>query len=186
VIIRRLLRKTHGLSLVETLLAALIGTLLVGGIIYLMTQSGTFFRRMRTRQQVQLESRGCMDRIDQLFRNARARSLVISTPPGTPIVPNSRVDFVLQRPLASGATAYAIYLEGNTVYGEEFSPTADRAPQPLATRVTGLMFTGDSRDPGFVGISLRIDAPWDANTSDPSRMSTLIVPNHIVHLVESP
>ena len=46
-------------------------------------------------------------------------------------------------------------------------------------------FTADSTDPGQVYVTLRMDASWD-ETNDSAHMSTIILPNQAVRMVESP
>ena len=55
------------------------------------------------------------------------------------------MDFVLQTPLPSGATAYAIYLMNGGLYTQEFVPPAGARPKQLLTsNVTALEFAGNS------------------------------------------
>src|SRR5258708_11099080 len=138
----------RGLTLVEIMVVLVNSSLLVGVLTVLVTSSAKFFRRMQARQQVAIQSRSCMERIEQLLRNGKARSLVISTHSVGPMRPNSQVDFVLQDALADGTTAYSIYLEGGTVFAQGVG-TTPRAPQALASRVTSLMFSGDATDPAL-------------------------------------
>jgi type II secretory pathway pseudopilin PulG len=179
---------TNGVTIIETMVVLAIMVTIGLALTLFFSHSAPIFQKMRVRQQVMMESRACMDAILERLRNGKARSLIISTPPISTAVPypipNSRVDFVFQTPLTDGATAYLIYFQNNTVYAQEFIPNHTMAPKLLASNVSGLMFTGDSSDPGIVGVTLRIDRPLDAS-NDPSHVSTLILPNHIVHLVES-
>ncbi|OGR89099.1 MAG: hypothetical protein A2992_01240 [Elusimicrobia bacterium RIFCSPLOWO2_01_FULL_59_12] len=179
------LMNRRGLTLVEMLLTAAIVAVVAAAFALMLPSNITFLQRTRVRQQVLVQSRQCMEAIQQAMRNGMARTLVISTPNATPIVPNSRVDFAFKSPLASGATSYAIYVAEKTVYAQEFAPGVTRAPKALASNVTGLMFTGDYRDPSNVSVTLRIDAPWDS-TNMPGRVSSLIIPNQLVRMAEAP
>lgn len=171
-----------GMSLIELILVAAMAGVIFTSLTILMTKSITFFKRMTVRQTTMQESRTCMERIEQALRNGKASSLTISTPAGGP--PNSRVDFVLDRPLASGTTSYAFYLSNGKVMSTEYSASGTRT-QVLANNATGLHFTGDSFDTAMVTVSIRIDAPWDS-TGDPNRVSTLILPNRAVRMIEAP
>jgi len=174
-------KNRQGQTLLELLIVAGIAGVVIAVVVILFTKNTTFFQRMQVRTQIMFESRACMDTILNRLRSGMARTLVINTPDATS-PPNSQVVFDLQSPLPSGATFYTIYLASGTVYAQE---GALQAPKALASNVTGLMFTGNFNDPAIVAVTLRIDAPYDT-TNDPSHVSTLIIPNQVVHMVESP
>jgi len=186
-------RSKSGFTLLETLFTVVILGVIIVAFVLNFSQNTPFYHRTQIRQGIMLNSRMAMDTILDRLRNGRGRTLHISTPASVPFVNNSRVDFVLQTELPSGATAYAIYLDptSNTVYTQEWTlspPAATPGQQPprvLATGVTDLSFTGDSRDPAFVKVSLRLDIPWDGS-GDPTHVSTIILPDEVVHMVESP
>ena len=177
-------RRSSGMTILETTFVAAIAAIIILALVRFVSRTMPVFRRLSVRQQVLLDSRTCIDSIVQMLNAGTAKSLAISTPSGTAVVPNSRVDFALETPLTSGTTAYAIYLDNNTVYRQDFALNGPREPRPLATHVSGLMFTGDSRDPAIVTVTLRMDAPWDAS-GDPTHVTTLLVPNQVAHLVEN-
>jgi hypothetical protein len=182
------MRNRQGQTLTEIMLVVLIGTIVVGCLFYLFARHAPFMVRMRMRQQVMQDSRTCMDFILQRLRSGKATTLRISTPTVGTMVPNSRVDFVLNTPLPSGATAYAIYLNRNQVYTLEYPPGQPLGAKAIASNVTGLNFTGSTIDPAVVSVTLRIDQLWRAGPNDAtqSSTSTLILPNQVAHMVESP
>src|SRR5436190_16977866 len=109
----------QGTTLIEVLAAvAIIGIFIVAAVLY-FSKNAPMVQRMRQHQQMQTDSRSCIDNILQMLRNGKARTVVISTPNVTPLVPNSRIEFALHSPLASGATNAAIYLDNGTVYSLE-------------------------------------------------------------------
>jgi hypothetical protein len=166
--------------MLELLLVALVAVILIAVIPKLFTNGLSFYRRTQARAQVILESRACMDTLLNRLRSGKSKTLVISTP-ASASSPNSMVVFDLLAPLPSGATFYTFYLANGTVYAQEGS---QQAPKPLATHVTGLMFTGNSSDSAIIYVTLRIDAPFDAS-NDPAHVATFIIPNQVVHMVES-
>jgi prepilin-type N-terminal cleavage/methylation domain-containing protein len=174
-----------GWTLVEVMLVVAIIGIFAGGFVVLFTRNVTFFKRMQARQQVIVQSRSGIERIEQMLHNGKANSLVISTPASAIVKPNSKIEFTLRTPLPDGAVAYSIYLNGDTVYGQESGPGISRAPTVLAKSVTGLMFTGDALDAANVGVSLQIDVPYDASRTPPIVVSMLI-PNRIIHMAEAP
>jgi len=175
--------------MIEMMIVVAMLAALATFLVQFLPKQAVFFRHTKVRQQVVMDSRVCMETIRQRLRNGRARTLGISTPPAaSSTVPNSRVDFVLQSPLTSGATAYAVYLVNGYVYGQEFVPPGPQGAQPphlLASNVTGLTFTTDSTDPGQVYVTLRMDAPWD-DSNDPTHVSSILLPNQAVRMVETP
>jgi prepilin-type N-terminal cleavage/methylation domain-containing protein len=176
-------RNTHrGVTLIEMIVVVAILAVVMGVFATLLGKNTALYKRMQVRQKVMLQSRVAMDVIQQRLRSGKARTLIITTP-NSSNVPNSRVDFVLQTPLPSGATAYAIYLQNEKVYTLEYPDGQN--PRPIAENVTGLMFTGDAYDPAVVGITLRQDVPWDASNTA-QHTSTIILPNQMVHMVEAP
>ena len=175
----------RGVTLTEVMLACAISGLIFVAAVRYFSKVIPMMNRARVRQQVQVQSRQLMDTIAERLRNGKALTVAISTPPETPGVPNSRIDFVLQTPLASGATGYAIYLSCGTVYAQEFGrPPAARDPRALAKNVSSLMFTGSSNDPGLISISLQMDVSYDS-TGDPSHVTSLMLPNQTVRMVET-
>jgi len=179
-----------GYSLIELMLTVAIAALVLIPIARFFSSNLPLYHRTQVRQQGVINSRMALDTIVERLRNGRARSLVISTPAATPIVPNCRVDFVLQTALPSGATAYTIFLDGGMIFTQEFAlsppaPTAGAQPRrTLASNVVGLMFAGSSQDPGVVSVTLQMAAPLDA-TGNQSNADTVFLPNQIVHMVES-
>jgi type II secretory pathway pseudopilin PulG len=173
----------RGMTLVEAVITASILGLVASAFVVMFTKNMNFFRHMRARQQVAAQSRMCLERIEQAMRLGRASTLVISTPNVTPVVPNSRADFVLEKPLASGATAYAIFLENSNVYTEEFNPANNPTPVKIAEHVTGLIFTGDALDPGRVSVSLQIESPLETSKTPP-QLATILMPNKLMSMTE--
>ena len=110
------LMNRRGLTLVEMLLTAAIVAVVAAAFALMLPSNITFLQRTRVRQQVLVQSRQCMEAIQQAMRNGMARTLVISTPNATPIVPNSRVDFAFKSPLAFRARSYSIYLSEATFF----------------------------------------------------------------------
>ncbi len=181
----RLKHNRQGVTLFEMLITAvLVGPILVG-VALMMKGNFTFFKRTGVRQDVLSQSRTAIDTILRMLRQARPNTLVISTPAAAEMIPNSRVDFILQTVLPSGATAYALYLENGTVFSREFVPPGGpQPPRALASHVTGLLFTGSSLDPSIVSVSLQMEVPWDA-TNDPTHVTKINIPNQVVHLTGS-
>ncbi len=176
----------RGTTLLEMIIATVILVVIIFAFVLYFSQNAPLFQRARVRQQLMVDARSVMETIQERLRNGKARTVVISTFPGTPLVPNSSVQFDLQSKLPSGAVSYQIYLDVNTVYSKDLSATgAILATRSLATHVTGLMFTGTSADPGVVGISLRMDAPFDS-TGLADHVSSVILPNQTVRMVEAP
>jgi prepilin-type N-terminal cleavage/methylation domain-containing protein len=173
-------RSTRAFTLIEVMITVAICALVATAFFYFLPSQFQYYKHMSVRQQMSLDSRVCIDTIQQRLRNGKASSLVITSPSGT----NSRVDFVLQTPLSSGATAYAIYLSNGNVYGREYLPSGVQIPHQLASNVTNLCFTGATTDPGIIGVSLRIDAPYD-NSNNPTHVLTLIMPDQEVNMVGS-
>jgi hypothetical protein len=177
----KILNTERGLTVLETLIVALMATVLLMACLTFFRKNFTFYGKFQTRAQTMFQSRICMETILHRLRTGKARSLVISTS-GATTSPNSQVVFDLQTPLPSGATFYTIYLASGTVYAQE---GAQQPPKALASNVTALMFTGNANDPAILSVSLRIDAPFDSS-NDPTHVSTLIMPDQMVHLAESP
>jgi hypothetical protein len=180
------MRGRRGHTLVELMLAAAIGSLIILVIARLFSKVYPIFQRINVRNTVLSQSRVCMDTILQALRQGNAGSLVVSTPPGSVVIPNSAVNFNTVAPLASGTTAYGIYLSNQTVYIQEFTQAnGPRVPRVLANHVTNLSFTGDSRDPGSVSVSLQVTAPYD-NSNKPDHVTTILISNQLTHMVEGP
>jgi hypothetical protein len=74
--------------------------------------------------------------------------------------------------LTSGTTAYTIYLANSNVYLQEYGTNGVRTPRILVSNATRLSFSGDSRDPSIVNVSLRVEAPWDS-TNNPTHVTTV-------------
>jgi prepilin-type N-terminal cleavage/methylation domain-containing protein len=181
-----------GFTIIEVMVVVAILGIIVAAMVHFFSSSAPFYKRIQVRQQVMLSSREAMDAMVDRLRSGKAQTFLRSTPAAASTVPNSRADFVLQSPLPSGATAYAIYLNNGTAYTQEFptTPAGQGCPgaqtcKILATNVTELVFGGNSNDPGIVGVTLGISAPWDTS-GDPTHVSTILLPNHIVQMVESP
>lgn len=172
----------------ETMLAVAGGAIVILGVVLFASRTMPYFKRTAIRQELMSQSRSCINLIQQAARNGKAASVVISTPPSpaatTLLVPYSRIDFPLQTELASGTTAYGIYLKDGSVYSQEYVKAGPRpAPRVMASHVTGLMFTGDARDPGVLKVTLRIDKPWDTS-GDPTHVSTILLPNQVIQMKE--
>ena len=188
-------RKWGGFSLLELMIVVAVAAIIMIPIVRFLSTILPFFHRTQVRQQLMADARIAMDTIVERLRNGKALTVVLTSPITNPSQ-CSRVDFVLQAPLPSGATAYAIYQDGNTVYTQEFIPSPP-APNPggiqprqrLASNVTSLMFAAlDTQDPAFVTVTLQMAAmaaPLNA-AGDQAIMSTILLPNVLVHLVESP
>jgi len=58
------------------------------------------------------------------------------------------------------------------------------SPVKLASNVTGLNFTGDSRDQAIVYLSLSMSEPWD-NSGDPTHVYNVLLPDQEVHLAST-
>lgn len=172
-----------GYSLTEVLLVAGMMGIVTVAIVRFMAAGGRVIQRTRNSQTMMSDSRTSMETIVQRLRDGVARSLVITTPQVGQVVPNSRVDFRLHTPLASGATGYAVYLSNRVIFSQEFGPGFAKRPKALASNVTSLTFTSDFNDPGLVSVNLRIDAPLDI---DSTTLTTLILPGQIVKMVEAP
>jgi len=176
---------TKGMSMVEMMIVVAIATVIFAALVMFFSKNTPFYNRIQARQQLMTGSRMTMDTIIDRLRNGKARTMSISTPNLPIIVPNSRIDFVLQTPLPSGATAYAIYLTSNTIFTQEYPPAGGGPPHMVTTGVTGLMFTGSSQDPGILGVTLQMNVAWDAS-GDPTHTSSILLPNQTVHMVETP
>jgi prepilin-type N-terminal cleavage/methylation domain-containing protein len=179
----------NGFTLTEMMLAtALTGIVMAAGVTYI-AKVVPMMNRVRTRQQVQFQARMLMDNIGDRLRNGKAPTAAISTPGSAAElnpIPNSRIDFMLYTPLASGATSYAIFLSSGIVYTQEFGPpTGSRTPRPIARNVSSLMFTTASNDPGVVSVTLEMDMPYDS-TNDPTHVVSLLIPNQVIPMVEAP
>ena len=177
-------KNRRGHTLVEMIIAVTIMAAIIAGIVLLLGKNISLVKRSSVRQQIMLESRICMETILRALSNGKAGTLRISTPAISPAIPNSIIQFDAQTP--SGALIHhIIWLTGGTDAGTVLWREGAQANRVLAKNVTALMFTGDSRDPALVGVTLRIDAPWDAS-GDPSHVSTLILPNQVAQMVEMP
>lgn len=107
-------QKPAGISMVELIVVVAIVSVIVVASASFFSRTMSFYKRVRVRQQLVLQSRSCMDTMLQILRYGKAKSVVISTPNQTPMVPNSRIDFNLQDPLPNGTTAYSFYLSSGT------------------------------------------------------------------------
>ena len=137
-----------------------------------------FFRRFQAKQEMASESRACLDTIIQALRRGDPSSIRISTSLSANAPPNSQIDFTLTSALPSGTSAYSFYWDNNQAHYTEYRP-AGASDHLLAHNVTGLMFTGDPRDPTVIGITLRIDAPYAVTAGS---TYTFFVPKQIVRM----
>jgi len=174
----------QGVTLIEIMMVVAIVGLIAAAFALFLSKGLPFFHRNQVRQGLMLDSRRVMDTIVERLRNGKARTLIIQTDSTvTPVVPNSRADFVLQTPLPSGATAYAIYQAGGKIYTLEYPP--GNAAQAIASNVTGLIFSvPNSTDPGIVNVTLQMNVPYD-QTGDPTHTSMILFPNQNIHMVET-
>ena len=181
-------RNKRGMTMIELLLVMAIFTVVVYAFIEFFSKTAPIVKRTQVRQEVTLGGRTSMDSILQCLRGGKARTLQISTPGGATASPNAKIDFDLQTPLPSGTTAYTIFLANRTVFLQEHSTTiANPVPKVLAKNVSMLSFTADYRDPTIVSVSMRIDAAWDAKQQiDTTRISSLLLLNQVVHLIDAP
>jgi type II secretory pathway pseudopilin PulG len=177
-------QRQGGHTFIEIILAAAMAAIVIAAAVKLYVKIGPAVQATRIRQQASSEARTCMDFIAQRLREGKSSSVSLSTQNNEPTHPNSRIDFTFKSPLASGATAYAFYLSGETAYAWEFTPGVNRAPVVLAHNVTSLSFTAAADDPGLITVGLRVDAPLDP-AADASRVVTVIVPPQVVQMQES-
>jgi prepilin-type N-terminal cleavage/methylation domain-containing protein len=173
-----------GFTLIETLISFAILGIVFATVYRLAAPLTDFFRYGLARQKANSEARACMNTIGTAMRAGVATSVRLSTVSG---VAWSRIDFnlPLPTPLASGTTAYAIYLANNrTVQMLEFVPSGlsgyVRSSQ-LASNVSGLIFAPlDTQDPSVMEVSLRIDAPL--SSTQPNRVVTIVL-NQEIHML---
>ena len=169
----------YGFTLIEVLMSFAV----LGFVILFVYKFGapifTFFQHSQARQTATNEARSCLNTIGTAMRAGLANSVNRSTANGV-TAPNSRIDFALPAPLASGTTAYAFFLTpSRTVQMQEFK-TSGSITKTLASNVTGLMFTGDYRDTSVFYVTLRIDAPFD---SQGKTFTTIDLEDQEVHMV---
>jgi prepilin-type N-terminal cleavage/methylation domain-containing protein len=168
----------QGMTLTELMIVAAMSALVILALAKIGGQITGFFRHTRVRQQVQSQARDTMSLIQQTLQKAKPATIVIDTPNTLPVVPNSRIQFELQNPMPSGATTFSFYLSDNVLYAKE----GLQSTRVVANNVTGLMFSGDSRDPYLIKVSLRIEAPWDPAHDDAAHVSSIILPEQAVHI----
>ena len=181
----------HGITLTEILISSFIALIVIGALIRLATHTLPFYKRTMVRQEIMSEARTSIGIISQFLRQGKAGTLIIQTPNVMPIVPNSQVDFDFQIPMPSGATKGRIGLDNGRLYTQERAlngdPTKHQDARYVASGVTGLMFTGDYRDPALVSVSINIVKALDANTREhPDRVATIMLTNQTVRMVETP
>ena len=179
-----MMRSSRGFTLAETLLTFAI----LGVVVLFVHRLGipvfSYFQHSQVRQKTNNEARSCLNTINTAMKGGLANSVRITTPVGIS-APNSRIDFTLAVPLPSQTTAYAFYLAADrTVQMQEYSTVNATEPSPktLATNVTGLIFTGDYRDPSIIYVSLRFDAAFESSLKTGS-LTTISIPNQEIHMV---
>jgi prepilin-type N-terminal cleavage/methylation domain-containing protein len=178
-------KSQQGMSLIEIVIVMAIVSVLMITVGSFFTRTMNFYKRVRVRQQLVLQSRSSMDLIVQMLKYGKAKSVIISTPIVTPLVPNSQIDFNLQDTLPNGTTAYTFYLSSGIVFATEYHLNGTNTTKSLANYVTSLMFTGDSRDPAIVNVAIRMDIPWD-NSGKADHVTSIIMPTQVVQMKMSP
>jgi prepilin-type N-terminal cleavage/methylation domain-containing protein len=177
------MNRRRGFSLIELMFSVAILGLVFLAASHMNAPVLSFFQNSQSRQKANSEARACLYMISTAMKGGLANSVHISTPVTVPVVPNSRIDFFLAAPLASGTTAYAFYLANRAVLVQEYPGGAGvQLGKQLATNVSGLMFTGDYRDPSIVYVSLRIDAPLDSS-GRADRVTTIQVADQEIHML---
>src|SRR5437879_6467088 len=88
------MRQEKGFSLVETLLAGALGSIVLLILVSLTFRMVKFISRNQARQSAAMQARACLETIERFMSNGKANTLQISTPNTTPTVPNSRAQFL--------------------------------------------------------------------------------------------
>ena len=167
------MKKESGLSIVEVILAIALSSFVLMIMANIMLKMNTYFQRSSARNVLDTDARNCMTTMTRYLQQGKASSTAISTPTNAP--PYSRIDFVLA---SNTSTAYAFFYSQGTVQMQVTQGGAQTAPQTLAKNVTSLNFTGDALDPGYVNVTLRLDAPIGSGKTE-----GLLLANQIVHMV---
>jgi prepilin-type N-terminal cleavage/methylation domain-containing protein len=166
----------RGFSLVEAILAVTILAIISITLARFMGPTTQFFKRFQVRYQLTSEGRTCVDTIARLLAKAKPETLIISTPPGSP--PNSQIQFDMVPPSATSVSNYTISWSGREVLMNVAGGIQGRR---LASNVIGLIFTGDSRDPAMLRVTLQMEAPWD-QSGQPDRVYSLLLSNQVLRV----
>ena len=163
-LVEPMMKKSHfsgGSTSLKRCITVAIFAVVAATFLHFLPSQAQFTRHMKVRQQITQDSRVCADTIVQRLRNGKARTLLVTSPNGAP---NSRADFVLQVPLASGATAYALLIwhSGGNIYGQEFPLGGTQGlHQPRFQCDDFELLTLIPTDPGLINVSLQLKAPYD-------------------------
>ena|SRR5258708_26663181 len=176
-------RKT-GQTLIEIMVTLVILSLIAAAFMKLIGPHLDFFKRAQIRQQANGDARKCMETISRFLTNAKASSVVIKTPPLASPPPNSEIDFTAM----DNSSTYVIKWSTSPPNSVHVLRTASGSTIPVDTiignNVTGLMFTGDFRDPTIVNVSLQIDVVLD-NSNQDSSIYTILQTNQVVRMAYS-
>jgi Tfp pilus assembly protein PilV len=175
------LKRQNGFSVVEIMISAFIAGLLMLLIFKFSTGIFKFYARTQGRQQANMEARRCLDTIDRAISNARADTLMISTPDTTPAIPNSQVSFTGLDNASytitwSTSPANSVHLF-KTPAGS--STTTDSI---LSTHATVLVFVTTAADPTLITVSFRTTTLLD-NSGNPDSYYTLDMPNRAIRMM---
>src|SRR5208337_5665329 len=100
----------------------------------------------RARQAANLQLRICLESIQRVMANGMASTVNVTTPPTTPTVQNSQIQF--QSVDGSSCTISLSPPPGNTVQLQKVLPGGATSTTVLANNVTELTFGLNSQDPG--------------------------------------
>jgi prepilin-type N-terminal cleavage/methylation domain-containing protein len=169
-------KNKSGFTLVEFLIAVamLAGVFLV--VAAFIKPVSQYFLQSRARSELNSDARTTLDTITRSLRSGRAGSVSIQTETGAP--PNSRIDFETN----DGASVTVRWISPNQVEFSRQPRGGTRTTSVIARNVTGLLFTVDYRDPSVVGVTLRLDRPYDAS-GRADRLYSIVLPTQEVRLI---
>jgi len=174
-------KNRHGYSMIEAMITLAIVGMIALYVTMLHTPVVDFFRRGQVHQETSMNIRTSLDIMTHALEQGKATSIHISTPPGPPLLPNSKLDFVLTTPLITGTTAYSFFLSNHNLQMYEYNPNVNVTilAKTLATNVSSLIFAYDTSNPFIVYINLRIEAATK-NTSESTAVTQIV--NQDIHL----
>lgn len=143
-------RSRTGVTLIEVVVAASLGAVVILSMFKLFTPMVTYFQKSQVRQQLTRESRYALDAIKRAVGNARGDTMTISTPNGSPTYPaNSMLSFS-----TVDNVSYSISWSPPSTLTMTRSANGQSTETHLSDHVSSIMFSGDTRDSGVLNILL--------------------------------
>jgi hypothetical protein len=188
----RLITEKSGFTVVEFMLATVIGVTAVAILSLLLIQGVKLFRHYQMSAEANSQARSCMDTIQRLLSNGLANTVtILDSPyfaaPTTASPPGSEIKFTSGK---DGLTQYDIYWSdqpSNCVHIKSTPPGGlGSTDTVLATGVSGINFTWSSGNDAIVTVSLQMMVAFDAQTTAAGVAAnpiTINLPNRSVRLL---